>query len=530
MKILVCDDISPKGIDVLKSIQGVDVQVKTKQSEADLVKIVAEFDALVVRSATKVTPKILNAAKNLKAIARAGMGFDNIDVAEATRHGIVVMNTPGKNAVTTAEHTIAMLMSLARNIPQANAALVQGKWDRKKYVGTELAGKCLGVVGLGNVGREVAKRSTALNMKVIGYDPFLSEQAAQEIGVKLCTMDELFSSADFISLHAVLNDSTKHLINSETIEKMKPGVRIVNCARGGLIDEDALLKGLEDGRVAGAALDVFADEPVAKDHALSKHPKVVATPHLGASTDEAQEQVAVAAAEQLRTFFVEDVVINGVNVPSVSREAIQALGVYIELAEQLGCFISQLGMDQIDEIEIACSGEITKHGTSPITSAVLVGMMKNQFETPINFVNAPDLARERKIRVRETKSSEAGDYISLIRVSVGSGGTKNTVGGSVFGREHGRIISLNHFYLEVVPKGHLLVIHNEDKPGIVGSWGTVLGSNKINIGQMQVALNQEQQEALSIVNIDTPAPETVLKQLRKIPGIREVRQIALKME
>ncbi len=527
MKILVCDEVNSAGLEKLRAIPKATVDIKTGLSEEGLIKEVPSYEALLVRSGVKITRPVIEAAKELRVIVRAGMGHDNIDLHAATEKGVAVMNTPGSNAVTTAEHTIAMILALARNIPQAAATLREGKWDRKSFVGTELSGKCLGIVGLGNVGRLVASRARGLKMDVIGYDPFIQEKLAHEAGATVVKLDELFSRADFITIHAVLSDETKHLLSTAAFKKMKKGVRIINCARGEIVEEQALVEALKTGQVAGAALDVFEKEPPPKDHPLLLHPKVIATPHLGASTTEAQEQVVTAAVEQLRLFVVDDIIINGVNVPSVSRDVLAALGRYLHLAGRLGSFVGQLGLSPVEEIQIECSGEITKYNTAPITVAAISGLLETTSSTAVNFVNAPVIAKERGIKVVESRAAEAGDYLSLISVTVRSGREKHRVDGSVFGREQERLIRFDNFFLEVIPEGNIVLIQNEDKPGVVGAWGTLLGKNKINISQMQVALDKEKKEALSIVNVDSSVPQKVIEELKKVVNIRDVRQIRL---
>jgi len=527
IKILIADPISPAGLEILSTIPNVALEEKYGLKEEDLRMACENIDGLVVRSGVKVTAKVMENAKNMKVIARAGMGYDNIDLPAATKKGVVVMNTPGQNAVTTAEHTIAMILSLARNIPQAQASMKSAKWDRKSFMGTELTGKTLGIVGLGNVGREVAKRAHGLKMEVIGYDPFISEKAAQELGAEPVDLDTLFKRSDVITLHTVLNESTKHMINAESIAKMKNKVRIVNCARGGLIDESALLKALEGGKVGGAALDVFEKEPPDPNSPLLAHPKVVYTPHLGASTDEAQEQVALAAAEQLRAFFVDDVVINGVNVPAVSRETLKSLSPYIDLAQKLGLFLGQLQIPGIDEVTIEASGEIAKGDIAPMTAGALCGYMQFASSESVNFVNAPILAKERGIKVIESKTTDSTSYVSLLTIKIRSKKEEHLVSGSVFGHKYEKIVRYDNYFLEFTPKGYLLLIHNDDKPGVVGAWGTILGKRKINISQMLVALDTKKTRALSVVNIDSQAPKEVLDELRKVTNIRHVLQILL---
>jgi len=527
IKILVCDELSEKGMAILKSIPDTHLDVKTGRTEKELIDLISQYEAVVVRSATKITAPVIEASKKLKVIARAGTGYDNIDIESATKKGIVVMNTPAANSVAAAEHTIAMMMALARNIPQAHQTLQEGKWDRKSFVGVELTGKCLGLIGFGNVGRHVALRARALKMEVLACDPFVSEKAADEAGVMLVSLDELYQRADFISIHSILNEATRHMVGKEAFSKMKNGMRVVNCARGGIIDEEALLKAIQEGKILGAALDVFEKEPVPTDHPLLHHSRVITTPHLGASTDEAQEQVVVAVAEQLRTYFTDEIVVNGVNVPQVSREVLRSIGNYIDLGQKMGWFLGQLEMSSVDEVHVECAGEILKYDTSPIVTGVLCGLMQQILLESINFVNAPIAAKERGIRVVESRVAEAGNYLSLVTVAVKFQNLEHRLSGSVFGKDHQRLVKFDHFYIEVVPKGHLLIIHNEDKPGTVASWSSILGRNNINISQMHLALGSDRKLALAIVNIDTPAPPHVIEELKKLPNIQSIRKVKL---
>ncbi len=527
MKILVCDSISNKGIEVLQSIEGAQVEVKVGLEEDELCSIADQYEAIVVRSGTRITAKVIESAENLRVIGRAGMGYDNIDLVAATKQGIVVMNTPGLNSVTAAEHALALMMALSRNVPQAHCLLRDGVWDRKRFMGTELSGKWLGLIGLGNVGREVAKRARGLNMNVAGYDPYIKKEVAEEAGAVLMEWEELLKKADFISLHSVLNNSTRHMINDQTLSEMKEGVRIINCARGGLIDESALLKAITEGKVAGAALDVFEQEPLPADSPLCQEPKIIVTPHLGASTDEAQDHVAVAAAEQIRSFFNDEVVIHGVNVPSVSRDVLNSLGSYISLAEKMGSFLGQISHGSMDQICVEVSGDLVKHTMAPLTSAALCGIMKHSCSEAVNFVNAPVVAKERGIRIVESKADRAKNYTNLITLSIKSEDHSITLMGSVFGRVQGRFVRFNDYALEAVPEGHLLVILNRDIPGIVGQWGSLLGEHKINISKMNVAQNTTKEESLSIISMDTPVSEEVLKQFEEIEGVLNVVQVHL---
>ncbi|HLG19187.1 MAG TPA: phosphoglycerate dehydrogenase [Bdellovibrionota bacterium] len=527
MKILVCDEIPEKGLAKLRAIPKAKVAVQTGLPPAQLAEAVKECEGIVVRSGSKITEEVLQRAGKLRAIARAGMGYDNIDLEAATKRGVIVMNTPGSNAVTTAEHAIAMMMALARNIPQAHASLHAGKWDRKKFIGTELAGKTLGVIGLGNVGREVSRRARGLKMEVLGYDPFISETAAAEAGAQWVSLQSLYEKSDFITIHTMLNESTRHMIGKDAFAKMKNRVRLINCARGEIVDESALLHALNSGKVVGAALDVFENEPLPADHPLLRHERVITTPHLGASTDEAQEQVALAAADQLYAYFVDGLIINAVNVPNVSREVLATLGPYINLAERLGSLLGQLGAESIQEVRVECAGEITKYDTAAITSAALKGLMSHLSSVSVNFVNALPMAKERGIRISELRTQEAAGFTSMVTAGIRGGKEEHLVSGSVFGRKYERLVRFNQFYMEVLPKGHLLLIENVDKPGVVGKWGTILGANKVNISQMQVALDEQSKKALAVVNIDSAASPKVIQKLRAVTDIRSVRQVKL---
>lgn len=527
MKILVCDELTPGGVQAIRAIDGAQVEVKTGNSESQLVQLIKGFDAVVVRSATQITKSVIESGSNLKVIARAGMGYDNIDVQAATENGVVVMNTPAANSVAAAELAVAMMMALARKIVPAHSTLSTGKWNRKQFLGVELTGKTLGLLGLGNVGKNVAKRALGMEMNVLAHDPFVPEKVAKEIGVNLVSQDELFKKIDFLSIHTVLNDSTHHLINKHALKKMKPGACIINCARGGVLDEKALYEALESGKVKGAALDVFEQEPPDPKNPLLTHPNVIVTPHLGASTLEAQNEVGVAVADQLKAFFHDDIVLNGINVPAVSREVLAALGGYIELAEKLGSFLGQQVKSAAVEFSVECAGEIIKYDTKPVGVAALRGFIQHFSSQPVNFVNAPHLAKDRGIRFVHSQVDDAFNYMSLITVRVSLGKEKKEVSGSIFGKNSQRMVRFNEFYVEVEPTGHLLVIHNEDKPGVLGNWATLLGKNKINISQMHLSLKKGKKPALAIVNIDSPAPVSVLEEFRGLESVQSVDQVHL---
>jgi D-3-phosphoglycerate dehydrogenase len=525
MKVLVSDNISPKGVKILEKA-GLTVDVKTGRTPKELKKDIGKYDGLVIRSATKVTSEILGAAKNLKVIGRAGSGLDNVDKAEATKRGIVVMNTPGGNTVTTAEHTISLIVAMARQIPQATASMKQGKWEKKKFMGVELFGKTLGIVGIGNIGSHVAKVAQGMGMDILAYDPYLSEEKARSLGVEVVTLDKLFKKSDVITLHIPLTDETRNLIGTKSIAKMKKGVRIVNVSRGGVVDEKALYKALKTGKVAAAALDVFEVEPPS-DSPLMELDNFICTPHLGASTADAQENVAVAVANQLADFLIKGTVRNAVNVPSVSADALPVLEPYINLAERLGSFLSQ-GLDGgIDKIIIEYKGEVAGLDLEPVTVAALKGILTPILEETVNFINAPSIAKERGIEVKEITTDDAGDYHSMLVIDIKSGKKVYSVSGILHGKKEPRIIEVNDFVVEVVPEGELLVIANNDKPGVIGSIGTILAKHKINIARMHFGREKQGGRAISVVSVDTAVSRDILAKIKKLPNVLSLKQIRL---
>lgn len=525
MKVLVSDNISSKGVEILKQA-GLDVDVKTGLKPEELKSVIGDYHALVVRSATKATEEIINAAKNLKVIGRAGSGLDNVDKAAASKRGIVVMNTPGGNTITTAEHTIAMIFSIARKIPQANASMSEGKWEKKKFMGTELFNKILGVVGLGNIGGEVAKRALGVGMNVIAFDPFLSDDKAKSLGINKVDIFTLFKQADFITIHTPLTAETKNLINKETIKTMKNGVYIINCARGGIINEKDLYDALESGKVAGAALDVFEKEPP-ENNPLVGHEKVICSPHLGASTQEAQENVAIAVSEQIVDYLIHGVIRNAVNFPSIPADQAAALQPYINLAEKLGGFASQIFEGGITGLTIEYKGDASELNVSPLTIAAIKGLLNPILLETVNFVNAPFIAKERGIEIKETKSSDAGDYQSLITVIVRSSNKELAVSGTLFSKKYPRIVKIDNFTVEIVPEGVMLFMYNNDKPGVIGNIGNLLGKNNINIARMHFGREEAGGRAISVVNIDSTASEKLIKEIRKLPNILDVKVINL---
>jgi D-3-phosphoglycerate dehydrogenase len=525
LKVLISDNISPKCIEILRN-SGLEVDFKTSMKPDELKACISDYHALIIRSATKVTSEIIEAAKNLKVIGRAGSGLDNVDKTAATKKGIVVMNTPGGNTITTAEHTIALLVSLARRVPQATISMKAGKWEKKKFLGIELFNKNLGIIGIGNIGSQVAKRAQALEMNVIAYDPFLSEEKAKAMGVEKVTLPELFRRSDFITIHTPLTSETKNIINKNSIEIMKPGVRIINCSRGGIVNEKDLYDALVTGKVAGAALDVFEKEPP-ENNPLLKLDNLICTPHLGASTKEAQENVAIAIAEQVVDYLINGTIRNAVNFPSIPPDQFSRLQPYIDLAEKLGGFASQLFEGGITEISIEYKGDASEIDTAPVTIAAIKGLLTPILQETVNFINAPVIAKERGIEVKETKSADAGDYQSMIVLRLKAKNKESYFAGTLFSKKDPRIVAVDTFKVEIVPSGDLLFIFNNDKPGVIGNIGTLLSKNNINIARMHFGRETLGGRAISVVTIDTPATQQVIEEIKRLPNILSVKQITL---
>ncbi len=519
MKILVTDSLAPEGLEIFKNADGFEVDVRIGLKPDELKKICPAYDGWVIRSGTKITADLIEAASNLKVIGRAGVGYENIDADAATKKGIVVMNTPGGNNVTTGEHTIALMMALARHIPQAVASLKSGKWDRNKFVGVEMCNKTIGVIGLGNVGRIVAERAAALRMKVIGYDPFIAAENIARMGVEPGTLEDIYTKADFITVHVPLTTDTQGLINKAAFAKMKRGVRIINCARGGIVEESDLAEAIEQGRVAGAALDVYVDEPPPPDHPLLRLDQVITTPHLGASTDEAQLNVAIAVAEQMVDFLSKGVVRYAINVPSVSPELLHVLRPYLTLAEKLGSLHAQMAGVLPNEVQVEYRGDVTQYNVAPLTLAVLKGLLSPVMEFAVNYVNAPILARERGIKIVESKGEEATDFASSILVKAKNGKESLEVEGAIFAAKHPRIVRVNSFYLEAVPEGYILVLQNKDVPGVVGAVGTILGNHGLNIAGMELGRSEKGGNAISFTHVDEAVTKKALDELRALPQI-----------
>jgi len=539
LKVLVSDKMSQDGIDVLSGVDGIQVVYKTNLNPEDLIKELQDADALIIRSSTKVTKDVFAAVNKLKIIGRAGIGVDNIDCNTATERGVIVVNTPSGNATTTAEHAIAMLMALSRHIPQADKSMHQGAWEKSKFTGTEITGKILGVFGYGNIGKIVADRAQGLKMRVIVFDPFLTAEVAAKNGVELVTKEKLFERADYITVHVPLNDSTRNLINKKTIETMKTGVRILNCARGGIVNESDLIDGLNSDKIAGAAIDVFEEEPPPKDNPLLKHERVICTPHLGASTAEAQVNVAVQVAEQIRDYLLTGEIRNGINCPSISSEMVKVLSPYLKLCDKLGSFQGQIHREnhaEIKKLTISYSGAVTDYDTGALTSALVHGFLNTISDGSVNFVNALSMAESRGIVVEENVVHHVQDFANQITLSVSEEKQTNLIAGTVFGNKNYRFVRFNDFYLEVIPDGYLLVLHNYDRPGVIGKATSILGNHKINVSRMQLTLDKTfepgskescLQEAVSFINIDQPINETILEELIKLENVIAVHQIDL---
>jgi len=523
MRVLITDSVSEKGVEILKEA-GIKVDINTGLSEDEVASIIGDYDALIVRSQTKVTRKILDKASSLKIIGRAGVGVDNIDMDAATEKGIIVVNAPEGNTIAAAEHTMAMMLALARNIPQAHNALINGTWDRKTYMGVELRNKVLGILGLGKIGSEVAKRSIAMEMKVLAYDPFVSSQRAEKLGVELVDLRTIFKEADFITIHLPLKDDTRHLIDRDAIAVMKPGVRIINVARGGIVDEQALYEALKEGKVAGAAIDVFENEPQTESP-LFELKNVVVTPHLGASTKEAQINVAVDVAKEIVSYYRGEAVKNTVNAPSVSPEIMERLNPYLELSHKMGKLISQL-MRGIEGVKIQYYGDIVNYEVNILTNSFLRGLLEPMLNSAVNLINAPYIAKSRGIKVYESKTLEAKDYTNLITVSVEAKDEKRTVSGTVFSSEP-RIVRYDGFSIDAVPQGHMLVVPHIDRPRIVGPVATILGDHGINIAGMQVGRESVGGQAIMFLSVDSQVPDDILKEIAQMDGILDVKYVYL---
>jgi D-3-phosphoglycerate dehydrogenase / 2-oxoglutarate reductase len=524
-KVLVSDSLSKEGLELLKRAEGIEVEYKPGLSEEDLASALAGVEGLVIRSGSKVTAKVIEAADKLRVIGRAGIGVDNVDVKAASRRGIIVMNTPTGNAVTTAEHALGLLFAVARKIPLASSTMKEGKWEKKAFEGRELSGKSLGIIGLGNIGRIVADRARGLHMNVIGFDPFMTAERAAELGIELLTLDELWKRADAITVHTPLTAETKGLVNDATIAKMKKGVLLVNAARGGIYDEAALVRGLDSGQIGGVGLDVFPEEPPGLTD-IVKHPKAVVTPHLGASTEEAQSRVALEIAQQVAAYLQTGEISNSVNVPSVPRELAPVLGPYLGLARGLGQFLCQVESVRPRTIEIEFAGEAATVPSAPILNAALAGLIAPFFDVPVNAVNAPLVAKDGGIEVREQKTSKKVEFSTLVTLTVvAKDGQKSTVSGTLASDRTPRLVRWGKFEMEAQLDGAMLVVRNQDRPGVIGTVGTILGAAGVNVSSMQMGLDKSTHEAASVWALDSTLPQGVLDQVtaaKEVTGARAV--------
>ncbi len=516
-KVVISDAMSPLAADILRERE-IEVEVATDLAPAALAARMADCDGLVVRSATKVTAELMDAAKQLKAIGRAGIGVDNVDLAAATKRGIVVMNTPDGNSITTAEHAIALLMALARRIPEADRSTQSGKWEKSRFMGVELTGKTLGVIGCGNIGAIMANRALGMKMRVIAYDPYLSPDRALDLGVEKVSLDDLLARSDFISLHVPLTEETKGMIDAAALAKTKLGVRIVNSARGGLVVEEDLKAALESGHVAGAALDVFEEEP-ARENVLFGTENLVATPHLGASTSEAQEKVAVQVAEQMADFLLTGAVTNALNMPSLTAEEATRLKPYMELAEQLGSFAGQLTRTGLKGVSIEYEGQVAKLNTRPLTQVALASLLAPILDS-VNMINAPVIARERDISLREIKHERDCDYQTLIRLTVQTERQERSIAGTLFGGTKPRLVEIKGIPIEAELAPHMLYITNADKPGLIGALGTTLGDAGVNIATFHLGRAAAGSDAIALIELDEPIAKEVLTKVRALPYIK----------
>jgi D-3-phosphoglycerate dehydrogenase / 2-oxoglutarate reductase len=522
-RVLISDSMDPNAAKIFEE-RGCDVDVITGKTPEELAAMIGDYDGLAIRSSTKVTKAILDAATNLKVIGRAGIGVDNVDIPAASAKGVVVMNTPFGNSITTAEHAIALMFALARQIPEANAQTQQGLWPKNGFMGVEVTGKTLGLIGAGNIGGIVASRALGLKMKVVAFDPFLSPERAVEMGVEKADLDTVLAKADFITLHTPLTDQTRNIMSKDNIAKCKKGVRIINCARGGLVDEAALKEAMDSGHVAGAALDVFVTEP-AKESPLFGTPNFICTPHLGASTNEAQVNVALQVAEQMADYLVNGGVTNALNMPSLSAEEAPKLRPYMALAEELGSLIGQLAHGDLSNISIEVEGAAAQLNIKPITGAVLSGFMR-RYSDAVNMVNAPYMAKERGLEVREVRNDREGDYHTMLRVSVKTAAGERSVAGTLFGNGQPRLVELFGVKVEADLKGHMLYIVNEDAPGFIGRLGTTLGEAGVNIGTFHLGRQEAGGVAVLLLSVDSKVPVDVVETIHALPGVKRAMTLA----
>jgi D-3-phosphoglycerate dehydrogenase / 2-oxoglutarate reductase len=522
VKVLISDALSPAAVKIFQD-RGIDVTQKTGMKPDEIAAMIGDFDGLAIRSSTKVTKDLLTHAKKLRVVGRAGIGVDNVDVPSASAKGVVVMNTPFGNSITTAEHAIAMMFALARQIPEANASTHAGKWEKSKFMGVELSGKMLGIIGCGNIGAIVANRALGLHMKVLAFDPFLSAARAIELGVEKVELDDLLARADFITLHTPMTEQTKGILNATTIAKCKKGVRIINCARGGLVVEEDLVAALQSGHVGGAAFDVFTEEP-AKTNPLFNLPNVVCTPHLGASTNEAQENVALQVAEQMSDYLLSGAVTNALNMPSVSAEDAPRLKPYMKLGEQLGAFAGQILEGELKSISLEYEGHAATLNMKPVTAAAVMGVLHPLMDS-VNMVNAPVVARERGINISETKRDQASNYHTIVRLIVQTSERTRCFTGTLFGNEKPRLVGIEDVAFEVEMAGRMIYVRNEDKPGFIGRLGTALGDAGVNIANFNLGRDLARQSAIALITVDSDLSADLMAKLNKLPGVMIARNL-----
>ncbi|HEY9631673.1 MAG TPA: phosphoglycerate dehydrogenase [Coleofasciculaceae cyanobacterium] len=524
-KVLVSDPIDQAGIDILSQVAQVDI--KTALSADELAQIIPEYDALMIRSGTRVTKEVIEAGKQLKIIGRAGVGVDNVDVPAATRRGILVVNSPEGNTVAAAEHAVAMMLALSRHIPDANQSIKGGKWDRKSFTGVEVYKKTLGIMGLGKIGAHVATIARSMGMRLLAYDPFLSNERAEQLGCQLVELDFLFRESDYITLHLPKTQETYHLINAEALAKMKPTLRIINCARGGIIDEAALAEALTQGKIAGAALDVYEEEPLGESVLRSLGAEIVLTPHLGASTEEAQVNVAIDVAEQIRDVLLGLPARSAVNIPGLRPDLMEKLRPYLRLAETLGSMVSQLAGGRIESLDIRLQGELASNDSQPVVVAALKGLLYHALQERVNYVNASIEAKERGIRVIETRDASSKDYTGSLHLSAKGSLGEHSVTGALLGDNEIRITDLDEFPVNVPPSRYMLFTLHRDMPGIIGKIGSLLGGFNVNIASMQVGRKIVRGDAVMVLSVDDPLPEGIVTEITKVPGIRDAYTVTL---
>jgi len=525
-KVLVMDGVEEKGLAALRQEPEIEVVIGAKMTEDELCAVIGEYDGMIVRSATKVTARVVESAARLKVVGRAGVGVDNIDIPAATSKGILVVNAPGGNTIAAAEQTMAMMLALSRNIPRACATLRSGKWDKKAFMGVELRDKILGVIGLGRIGSAVAKKAQGMDMNVVAFDPYITEEKAELLGIKLLSLEDVFRQADFITVHIPLTKETKYIVGENAFSLMKDGVRVINCARGGVLDEQALYNAMKAGKVAGAALDVFEKEPNT-DSPLYEFDNFIATPHLGASTKEAQLSVAVDVSESIVAALKGDFVKNTVNIPSLSPKALKVVKPYLALAEKMGKFAAQIIRGRVNKLEIIYGGDLANQEVTPITTALIKGFLDTILQDMVNFVNASLQAKNRGIQVVQKQSEEEGDYANLINVKVTSNKEEISVAGTIFGGVDARLVSIDGYHVDAVPEGNMLYIPHIDKPRIIGPVGNLIGAQDINISGMQVGRKVVGGRAVMLLNVDAPLPEETMAEINKIEGILGVRNVSL---